>query len=113
MMQGYNVPNDMMKRFDSARIVLLKHTNVKSAKDRIDGFLDTIDGLSQYQVVDEGECEGQVELAMPLMEDILQRQSNIDVVMALNDPSALGAWLHWKHIIRKIQLFMELMEHLI
>lgn len=28
---------------------------------------------------------------MPLMEDILQRQSNIDVVMALNDPSALGA----------------------
>ena len=53
---GVQCANDMMKRFDSARIVLLKHTNVKSAKDRI-----------------------------------LQRQSNIDVVMALNDPSALGA----------------------
>lgn len=88
---GVQCAKDMISRFDSAQIVLLKHTNVNSAKDRIDGFLDTIKGLPQYQIVDEGECEGQVELAMPLMEDILQRQSNIDVVMALNDPSALGA----------------------
>lgn len=88
---GVQCARDMMKKMDSAQIMLLKHTNVKSAKDRIDGFLDTISGNSQYQVIDEGECEGQLELAMPLMEEMLDKNSNVDVVMALNDPSALGA----------------------
>ena len=74
----------------SAKIVLLKHSSAKSAKDRIDGFLDTIQSHPQYQVVDEGECEGQLELAMPLMQKIIKKHRDIDVVMALNDPSALG-----------------------
>ena len=75
----------------SAKIVLLKHSSAKSAKDRIDGFLDTIQSHPQYQIVDEGECEGQLELAMPLMQKIIKKHRDIDVVMALNDPSALGA----------------------
>ena len=37
------------------------------------------------------ECEGQLELAMPLMQKIIKKHRDIDVVMALNDPSALGA----------------------
>ena len=68
-----------------------KHSSAKSAKDRIDGFLDTIQSHPQYQIVDEGECEGQLELAMPLMQKIIKKHRDIDVVMALNDPSALGA----------------------
>ena len=88
---GVQCAKDMMQKMDSAHIMLLKHTNVKSAKDRIDGFLDTIEGYPQYQVIDEGECEGQLELAMPLMEKMLDNNSHVDVVMALNDPSALGA----------------------
>lgn len=88
---GVQCAKDMMKRLKSANIVLLKHTNVQSAKDRIDGFLETIDGYSQYQIIDQGECEGQLELAMPIMEDILEKNKDIDVVMSLNDPSALGA----------------------
>ncbi|WP_294577957.1 sugar ABC transporter substrate-binding protein [uncultured Thomasclavelia sp.] len=88
---GVQCARDMMTRMASAKIVLLKHTAVKSAKDRIDGFLDTIASYPQYQVIDEGECEGQLELAMPLMQDILDKNTDVDVVMALNDPSALGA----------------------
>lgn len=88
---GVQCAKDMMKRMDHANIILLKHTTVKSAKDRIDGFLDTIQFHSQYQVVNEGECEGQLELAMPMMEKMLKETNQVDVVMALNDPSALGA----------------------
>lgn len=88
---GVQCARDMMSRMTSAHIILLKHTAVQSAKDRIDGFLDTIKDNPSYQVVNEGECEGQLELAMPMMEKMLKETDNVDVVMALNDPSALGA----------------------
>lgn len=88
---GVQCAKDMMKRMDQAHIIILKHTTVKSAKDRIDGFLDTIAPYPQYQIVNEGECEGQLELAMPMMERMLAKTNDVDVVMALNDPSALGA----------------------
>lgn len=88
---GVQCARDMMKRKSFANIILLKHSAVQSAKDRIDGFLDTIKNNSLYHVINEGECEGQLELAMPIMEKMLKETPDVDVVMALNDPSALGA----------------------
>lgn len=88
---GVQCAEDMMGHFDQAKIILLKHTATKSAKDRIDGFLATIKGNEQYQIVNQGECQGQLEKAMPLMEAMLKKTPDVDVVMALNDPSALGA----------------------
>lgn len=88
---GVQCAKDMMSKMDSANIILLKHSTVQSAKDRIDGFLDTIKKNSQYRIVNEGECEGQLELAMPIMTNMLKETRNVDVIMALNDPSALGA----------------------
>lgn len=88
---GVQCAKDMMKRMDKANIILLKHSTVQSAKDRIDGFLDTIASKPQYHIVNEGECEGQLEIAMPMMEKMILKTSQVDVVMALNDPSALGA----------------------
>lgn len=88
---GVLCAQNMMKRMQSANIVLLKHSTVESASSRIQGFVDTIKNFSQYKIIDSAECEGQLERAMPLMESMLKKNSNIDVVMALNDPSALGA----------------------
>lgn len=82
---------DMMSQRQSADIILLKHTTVQSAEDRIKGFKDTIKSNSSFRIVNEGECEGQLELAMPLMEKLIKETKHFDVVMALNDPSALGA----------------------
>lgn len=88
---GKQCAEDMMKKMDSANIVLLKHSTALSAKERIDGFLDTIKNYPEYKIVNEGECNGQLEQAMPVMQEILQQTPQVDVVMALNDPSALGA----------------------
>lgn len=88
---GVQCALDMMERMEQANIILLKHSMVKSAKDRIDGFIDTISLYPQYQIINEGECEGQMEIAMPLMQQLLKETPDVDVVMALNDPSALGA----------------------
>ena len=88
---GVLCAQNMMQRMQSANIVLLKHSTVESALSRIQGFVDTIKNYPQYKIIDSAECEGQLERAMPLMESMLKKNSDIDVVMALNDPSALGA----------------------
>jgi len=88
---GVQCAKDMMERLVSANIVLLKHTTAKSAKERIEGFLSVIDNNEKYKVINEAECDGQLEIAMPKMQEIIEETPDIDVVMALNDPSALGA----------------------
>lgn len=88
---GVLCAQNMMQRMQSANIVLLKHSTVESALSRIQGFVDTIKDYPQYKVIDYAECEGQLERSMPAMQAILKEHSNINVVMALNDPAALGA----------------------
>lgn len=81
----------LMKSLKQANIILLEHNSAQSAVDRIQGFEDTIKGHEAYRVVAQGDCMGQLENAMPVTENLLQKAPNANVVMALNDPSALGA----------------------
>lgn len=88
---GVLVAQDVMKRLDSAKVVLLEHPTAKSAIDRTQSFEDTIEGMPQYEIVARQSSNGQIEQAMPVMENIIQAQPVIDVVMGLNDPTAMGA----------------------
>jgi ribose transport system substrate-binding protein len=88
---GVICAQDMMSKLDSAKIVVLEHPTAKSAIDRTQGFIDTIAGMDQYEIVAQQSSEGQLEQAMPVMENIIQANPEIDVVMALNDPTAMGA----------------------
>lgn len=88
---GVLCAKDMMSKMDKAKIVVLEHPTAKSAIDRTDGFLDTIKGNSNYEVVAKQSSEGQLEEAMPVMENIIQANPEINVVMSLNDPTAMGA----------------------
>lgn len=88
---GVLCAEDMMEKLDHAKIVILEHPTAKSSIDRINGFIDTIDGMDQYEVVARESSEGQLEQAMTAMAEILTRETEIDVVMALNDPTAMGA----------------------
>lgn len=87
---GVQCAKDMMERRSEARIVLLEHSSANSGHLRIQGFLDTIQGHETYQVIERLECLGQLEKAMPEMESFLQEGQDFDVLMCLNDPSALG-----------------------
>ena len=88
---GVLCAQNMMSRLSSANILLLKHSTAESAVSRIQGFLDTCKGKPQYRIVDSAECEGQLELAMPATQAMLKKDHNVNVIMALNDPAALGA----------------------
>ena len=46
---------------------------------------------ANYQVINRADCDGQIEIAMPTMKQMLKETPAVDVVMALNDRSALGA----------------------
>ena len=81
----------LLAHADGGRIALLKHSQARSAKLRIEGFRAAIAGHPSFQIVAEEECSGQLEIAMPVMAEMLARHPEIDVVMALNDPAALGA----------------------
>lgn len=81
----------LLRTRESARIVLLEHPSAQSAADRIRGFCDTIADKPQYQVVSRTNGEGQLERAMPQLANMLEQGVAPDVVIAINDPSALGA----------------------
>ena len=74
----------------SAKILLLEHITARSGADRIQGFKDTIAGHEGFEILGSGESDGQIENAMPVMEQLLRTFPDADVLMALNDPSAFG-----------------------
>ena len=74
----------------SAKILLLEHITARSGADRIQGFKDTIAGHEGFEILGSGESDGQIENAMPVMEQLLNAHPDADVLMALNDPSAFG-----------------------
>lgn len=88
---GVQCAEHLLSVRDSAKIILLEHITAVSGVQRIQGFLDTIAGHEGFEVVASGESDGQIENAMPVMEELLIQAPEADTVMALNDPSAMGA----------------------
>ncbi len=94
---GMQCGQHLLAHRSSAHIALLTHQQAMSAQERIDGFRNAIKDKSEFQVVATEDCLGQLELAMPAMEKILQEHPEVDVVMALNDPAAMGAVATLQH----------------
>lgn len=87
---GYLCGEHLLQSRDSANILLLEHVTARSGTERIKGFLDAIEGHSGYTVLASGQSDGQIENAMPVMEQLLKQYPQADTLMALNDPSAFG-----------------------
>ena len=82
---------DMMSQMDSARIVVIDNPIQTSITNRVQGFLDTIEGHEEYEVVYTGTGAGELEVSATVMAEILDQNIDFDVVLGGNDPSALGA----------------------
>lgn len=82
---------DLVAKYERGNVALIKHSDTISGSDRIRGFKDEIAKYPQFQVMNEAESHGQTEIAMPAVLDILAQTPNIDFIMCLNDPSAMGA----------------------
>lgn len=76
---------------EGANVALLTHSKAQSAIYRMNGFRNGLHGHPEFKIVAESDCQGQLELAMPATEELLEQHPEINVIMALNDPAALGA----------------------
>ncbi|MBQ9575132.1 MAG: sugar ABC transporter substrate-binding protein [Synergistaceae bacterium] len=88
---GLLCAEDMLKRLPKGgKAVILGHPTTKTGIDRIAKFKETIEAHPEFTIVAEDSSEGQLEIAMPKMENIIQAHPDMNVVMCVNDPTARG-----------------------
>ena len=97
----------LLQKKESSKVVILTHEAATSGRERVQGFLDTIKGHEGIEVVEEVPCEGQLEIAMPQMEKLIEQGKEFDSVFCLNDPSSLGAAaaLETKGLLDKVDIY--------
>ena len=88
---GVQCAQDMMSKLDSADIVILDQPIINSITQRVQGFKDTIEGNSNYRIVAQEAARGELDVAMEVMNSIIESGLKFDVVLGGNDPTALGA----------------------
>lgn len=88
---GCQCAKDLMQSVDQARILILEHASALSAVDRIKGFEDTILNHPAYQIAARRDTQGQTEFSLKQVDEVIGDKIRFDAVMALNDPTALGA----------------------
>lgn len=80
-----------LKDHEEGQVVILTHESTASGRERVRGFKDTISANSEIRIMAELDCQGQVEIAMPVLRDYLEQGKKFDSVFCLNDLAAMGA----------------------
>jgi ribose transport system substrate-binding protein len=88
---GVICAQDLMKKKQHAKIVILNSPVLDSITKRVQGFTDTLVDYPNYVVVHTESTGAEFEVAMEVMSHILETNFEFDVVFAGNDPTALGA----------------------
>lgn len=88
---GVICAEDMMERVSEARILVLDSPMQMSITHRVQGFLDTIEGHKEYEVIYQEAAGGELEIAAEVTSRFLEQDIPFDVVLGGNDPTALGA----------------------
>ena len=97
----------LLQNKENSKVVILTHEAATSGRERVQGFLDTIGGHEGIEVVEKVPCEGQLEIAMPQMEKLIEQGKEFDSVFCLNDPSCIGAAaaLDSKGLLESVELY--------
>ena len=88
---GVQCAKHILQNSTVGEIALLKHSQARSSIDGIAGFLDKISENKNFEIVADAECLGQLEVAILVMGEIIKTHPEINIIMTLNDPAAMGA----------------------
>lgn len=104
---GVQCANDIIEKTDGAKIVILDDPDTNSIYERIQGFLDTLEGHDEYTIVAQREAGGELEVAMDVMDEIIKERIPFDIVMGGNDPTALGALaaIQANHMEKEVSIY--------
>lgn len=85
---------DTLGKEDPVCLFISRPTSGQASSDRFEGFKETV--LAKYpdaKIIEEGDTgAGTRDSAQTLMENVLQRESEIDVVCGHNDAEVVGAY---------------------
>ncbi|MEF2966668.1 sugar ABC transporter substrate-binding protein [Paenibacillus sp. M1] len=91
-MAGKLMGEQMVKDFpDGGKIAILDFPSNESCVLRVNGFMDGLgDSASKFEIVAQQDGKASLDASLPIAEDIIQANADLDAFFAINDPSALG-----------------------
>ncbi|WP_080832255.1 sugar ABC transporter substrate-binding protein [Cohnella massiliensis] len=91
-MAGKLMGEQMVKDYpDGGKIAILDFPSNESCVQRVAGFMDGLgDSKSKFDIVAQQDGKAALDASLPIAEDIIQANPDIDAFFAINDPSALG-----------------------
>ena len=75
---------------ESFNVAVLDLSTNMAVQDRTAGFFSVVDNYPGIKVVARQDGDGSVEKALPIMENMLQSNPEIQAVFGTNDPAAIG-----------------------
>lgn len=104
---GVVVGEYFLTQCDQAKVVVMTHAVAKSGQDRVQGFVDTVEGHEGITIVKQIDCEGQLEIAMPKLQQVLDEGIEFDNVFCLNDLTSVGvvAALDENHMLDQVGVY--------
>ena len=104
---GQIVGEYFLKQNKKAKLIVMTHETAKSGQDRVKGFLDTIKKQDGIEVVQKIECEGQLEIAMPKLQEVIDQSVEFDNIFCLNDLASVGvvAALEKNHMLEMVGVY--------
>lgn len=88
---GEMIGRYFLQSHENAELVVMTHEAARSGQERVQGFLDQVKNAPGIHIVKEVNCDGQLEIAMPKMQEIIDGGTAFDSVFCLNDLAAVGA----------------------
>ena len=74
-----------------ANVAIIDWSVVQAVVDRTDGFSSAVKDAPGIKIVARQDGKASTESALPIMENFLQSNPEINTVFTINDPSAIGA----------------------
>lgn len=104
---GRIVGEYFLSQCNTAKLVIMTHEVAKSGKDRVQGFLDVVEKEPGIEIVQKIECEGQLEIAMPKLQEAIDDGVKFDNVFCLNDLASVGvvAALDENNLLDKVDVY--------
>lgn len=88
---GAIVGEYFLEQCEEAKLLIMTHETAKSGQDRVQGFLDVVEKQQGIEIVQKIECKGQLEIAMPKLQEVIDAGVEFDNIFCLNDLACVGA----------------------
>lgn len=104
---GKLVGEYFLQQNQNAKLIIMTHEMTKSGQDRVQGFLDVVRKRDGIEIVEKIECEGQLEIAMPKLQEAIDDGLEFDSVFCLNDLASVGvvAALEDNHMLDTVNVY--------